>query len=101
MEALSRHDGSMNALSVHQLTPNDIASRAAIVTEKKGTLSYEGDALPPGYRELFGEDVTYLSLLTCGDGACGAHAVFGRPRAGSFKCDVGIRCSIAAYFENT
>ena len=86
-------------LSVHNVSVSDIASGAVAPTQRSGVLLYEGDDMPPQYQGLFGESsIPYCGLLTRGDGACGLHAVFGRPKDGILRCELGIRRFVADHF---
>ena len=93
-------DLQVATLNVYPLAANDVQGGGAVVpSTHSGVLVHEGDSLPPHHRELLGEKYNpYISLETTGDGACGLHAVFGRPREGRFHCS-GARGLAASYLE--
>ena len=86
-------------LSIFEISPRDLGSRAVRPSSHRGVLMYEGEEPPEQMRQLLNEpERCYISLHTEGDGACGVHAVFGRPNDGCFQCGEGVRSVVAAHF---
>ncbi len=54
--------------------------------------------MPPEMRGWAGAEC--VGLRTRGDGACGVHAIFGRPRGdGSLACGASVRDAVAALVD--
>ena len=77
-QELAEVHAQRRVLSVHALDAADVSSGAVRLTGASGRLSAPG--LPPLAEAPDG--AIYRNLVTCGDGACGLHALFGAPRQG-------------------
>ena len=98
-ERLSIDDPGTDRLSVYDLNARDLSSRAVDPTAHRGVLRFEGEEPPAQLLALLREPGNpNVSLQTKGDGACGVHAAFGRPRGGMFQCAAGARSLVASCF---